>query len=187
MPGPDIISSSYFGVGNFEAYKLPAEKRVNGIVLNGVFYPYQLKQFTGGGAAGSMGYMITVEPGKAYYIRDFWWIYKSGGDFPVIVMHFYDYAAGFKQYWYLTDMIITPNTYVKQHFDVKMLMPGSMQFVQTFDNELLVVPYMEIDLYCAIVPSIIQVEDQKPKPGPGQSEECHLLDWIEDKCYPPVI
>lgn len=185
MPGPDIISSSYFGVGNFESYKLPAIKVANGIIINDVFYPWQMKRWTKS-AAGGMGYLLTVEPGKAYYIRDMWWQYLSGADQPVVRFSFYDYAAGFKEYWNTMDFVM-PSIYSKQYYKINMLMPPSMQFTHTFDNELLALSYQELSLWFAIVPSIIQVEDKKPKPGPGQSGECHLLDWIEDKCYPPVI
>jgi hypothetical protein len=183
MPG---IDSRFFGVTNYESFKRPAfTQSGNGVVLNGVFYPYELKQFLGLGTPGSLGYMITVTEGTAYYIRDFWWIYNSGADIPVVQFSFYDFSVGFKRYWFLTD-IIRQSLFSIQHYEVNMLMPPNMQFTQTFDNETKTVGYMEVNVYCAVVPSIVQVEGIQ-QGETNVEKDCLILDWISDKCYPGGI
>ena len=180
------ISSSFFGVNNFEAYRRPAFTQAgNGVILNGVFYPFELKQFTQTSTAGAMGYLITPTAGSALYIRDFWWIYNSGVDTPVVTFSFYDSAAGFKRWWYYTD-VINANFFKAQHFDVNMLMPQTMQFTQTFNDNLKLLGYMEVDLYCAVVPAIVQVEGIQQGETNGE-KDCLLLDWITDKCNPPRL
>jgi len=183
MPNP--ISSSFFGVTNFEAYRRPAYTQAgNGVILNGIFYPWELKQFTQTSTAGGLGYLLTAVPGRAYFIRDFYWIYSSGAENPVVQFSMYDSTTGFKRWWFLTD-IITVNSFKIQHFDVNMLMPSQVQFTHTFTNEALTVTYMEIDLYVAIVPSIIQVSGLRESGDEDVEKECLLMDWITGKCDVP--
>ena len=186
MPGPEIISSSFFGVGTFEAWRLPIEEKANGIILNNVFYPYQMKYFTKS-TAGGLGYMITVEPGKAYYIKEFWSVILCALVNPVIVYSFYDYVDSFKKLWYIT-YLPTPSTFTQTRYKVGMMMPSTMQFTQTLSDEGVTVGFMEVDLYCAVVPSLIQVDNANIKTvETDEKKECKLFDWIGDKCVPDSI